>query len=365
VPVVALNTTWGPGRCSRFALDVAVLPAEDGVELLTFLENVGKRLAVAPVLIPTSDQQTMFLARHRESLGRSYRFLLAETELVERIANKRSQYEYAAEIGVPIPATWSPNRRDDLEAIAEEITFPCIVKPVYSDLWRAYRREQGFERWKKLAVVGSRSELFEAWDDMSQSGVELLLQENIAGGDDQIYNLFAYLDANSTPLAALARRKLRQWPIGHGSGCYLVSVRAPRVVEQGLTLLREMGYRGLADVEFKRDPRDGLYKLMEINVRCATHVSLAIDLGVDFPAIAYADALGHVCDPVMEYEEGRYWIDLGQDYGSFLRRESLGWGEWLRSVVRARSHAFFAVDDPKPAAARLYELLGAARDRLG
>ena len=137
-------------------------------------------------------------------------------------------------------------------------------------------------------------------------------------------------------------------------------------MEQGLTLLREMGYCGLADVEFKRDPRDGSYKLLEINVRCATQVGLAIDLGIDFPFIAYRDALGQVFDPVMDYDEGRYWIDLGQDFGSFLRSEApLGWAAWLRSVARARSHAFLALDDPKPVAVRLFELLGAARNRLG
>ena len=149
---------------------------------------------------------------------------------------------------------------------------------------------------------------------------------------------------------------------------YVVSVHAPEVVEQGITLLQGIGYRGLADVEFKKDPRDGRFKLMEINIRSATHVAMAIDLGVDIPYTAYRDALDLPVAPGGPYDAGHCWIDFGQDFGSFLHNRALGRIDlktWLASVMKAKSYAYFAWDDPAPGLARLFELVRDARRQLG
>ena len=64
------------------------------------------------------------------------------------------------------------------------------------------------------------------------------------------------------------------------------------VVDQGLAYIRGLGFHGVSQVEFKRDPRDGVYKLMEINPRIWQWHGLAAKVGVDLPRIAYWDLLG-------------------------------------------------------------------------
>jgi len=365
IPVVALNRTYGPGRHSRYALNVD-LPADfDHAALLGLLDRIGPALPHKPFVVPASDQFALFIARNRATLSRHYSFVVVDTATAELIANKRTQYEYAETAKVPLPRTVHVATIDDVERARDIVAYPCIIKPVYSDLWREYRDLQGLHQWKKLAVVASPQELLDAYRRMSESGLEFLLQEFVPGDDDQIFNVFFYLDQDSNVLAALARQKLRQWPVEQGSGCYLVSVHAPELIRQATTLLQSLDYCGLADVEFKRDARDGQYKLMEINIRCATHVSMAIDLGMDFPYIAYRHALGLPVTVDEDYEAGRYWLDIGQDFRSFLYsrvRGRIGLGAWLASVMRARSFAYFASDDLKPWLARLWELARDSRD---
>lgn len=367
IKVVAINQTLGPGRHSRFALNVDIPPSLNHAGIAQMLLRVGEPLAQKPFLIPTNDQFALLIVRNREALSRYYSFMALDTATAELIADKRSQYRAFEAAGVPMPLTFQTSSFEEVEQASRQIPYPCIIKPSYSDLWRAYRLEHGLHQWSKLAVVQSRDELLAIYLRMKESGLDFLLQEFVPGGDDQIFNVFMYLDQDSNVIAALARQKLRQWPVGQGAGCYLVSRNVPEVIRHATHLLQSLDYVGLADVEFKRDARDGEYKLMEINIRSATHVSMAIDLGMDIPYIAYRHAVGLPVNVDPHYKEGRYWLDIGQDARSFLfsrTRGGVGLLAWLRSILRARSFAYFAPDDLKPWVARVWELVRDSRDLL-
>ena len=365
IRVVALNQTRGPGRHSRYALNID-LPSEiDQKSLLDLLCRSAKASPQKPFLIATSDQDVLFIVRNRAELSRYFSFVVADTETAERIANKRTQYEFAEANNVPLSRMFPVKTVEDVERVSSAIAYPCVVKPVYSDLWRDYREGLGQIHWQKLAVVSSPVELVDAYTQMSRSGLEFLLQEFVPGGDDQIFSVFLYLDRNSKLLAAFARQKLRQWPVEQGSGCFVVSVVAPEVIQQSTALLQSLNYSGLANVEFKKDARDGEFKLIEINIRSGNLVSIAIDLGMDFPYIAYCDAVGQAITVDQHYRAGHYWLDFGTDVRSFLYswgRGGIGPGTWIASALRARSFAYFASDDLKPWFARVWELVRDSRD---
>ena len=89
-------------------------------------------------------------------------------------------------------------------------------------------------------------------------------------------------------------------------------------------------------------------------------MALAVDSGVDIPFLAYSDIAGRPVTPVDTYRDDVKWIDFGKDVGSFLtqyKMGQLGWLEWMGSVLAARSYAYFASDDPRPAASRTIELI--------
>ncbi|HZC13538.1 MAG TPA: ATP-grasp domain-containing protein, partial [Thermoleophilaceae bacterium] len=166
-----------------------------------------------------------------------------------------------------------------------------------------------------------------------------------------LYLCYTYFDRHSEPLATCVFRKQRQWPPRYGTGSYLVSCHQPVVVEQSLKLLKHIGYQGLADLEFKHDHRDGELKLIEVNVRCGDPVALAIAARVDIPFIAYQDARGMPTEHANTYDINVTWVNAIDDFRAFWyyrKVEPLSGWRWLRSVLGARSHAYFAWDDPMP-----------------
>jgi predicted ATP-grasp superfamily ATP-dependent carboligase len=357
IPVIAVDSNPGPGMHSRFARNCVAPAAPDDTALLRFLERLGENLPEKGVMIAADDAHVLFLSKHRNTLSRYFNFVLTEESDLLRLADKKYQYEHAASIGIPVPKTYALDDSVPIESLAQRVEYPCILKPVYSHLWAHYRRQTGILNAPKVALAASPSELVSAYDQMAQSGVGMVVQEIIEGSDDRLYALYTYLNRESEPLAVFVRQKLRQWPPRFGTGTHSVSVSEPAVVEQGLKLLQSVGYRGLANIEFKKDPKDGCFKLIEINLRGAIQIALAVDSSVDIPHIAYRDISGEAVDPVTSYREGVRWIDFGTDVRAFLhcyRTGHIGFWQWLRSISASKSRAYFAWDDPMPSLAQFY-----------
>ncbi len=136
-----------------------------------------------------------------------------------------------------------------------------------------------------------------------------MVQELIPGGDDELYTVGSYIAVDGTVLGLFSGRKLRQSPPGVGTCRVGEAVWVQDNVDAALRLLRAFEFHGVSQVEFKRDPRDGRYKLMEINPRLWLWHGLAAALGVDFARIAYLDLLGRRGEPVTtEGKRGRWAI---------------------------------------------------------
>jgi predicted ATP-grasp superfamily ATP-dependent carboligase len=111
-------------------------------------------------------------------------------------------------------------------------------------------------------------------------------------------------DQAGEPVAGFVQRSLREFPVTGGSSTLRESISDPLLLAQAISLLREIGWVGLAQVEFKIDPRNGQPKLMEINPRCWNSIQLAIEAGVNFPLLLYKVAMGIPFEPVFDYAVG-------------------------------------------------------------
>ena len=211
------------------------------------------------MLFPTHDQYIWPISRHAERLEPWYLIPFSRWETMRRLHDKRAQMEAAWRVGVDTPKTVFVDSAEDLERGAEEIGFPCIFKPVESLAFKTRFRRHVLE-------IGSADELREVYAKVDDCGT-LMLQDIVPGGDEELYTLGSYLDAQSRPLAQFTGHKLRQHPPRFGHVSMAVSKWVPELAEAGLRLLHELGYHGVSQVEFKRDPRDGRYRLMEVNAR--------------------------------------------------------------------------------------------------
>lgn len=314
---------------------------EDG--FLRDLIAVGRQLPQRALLLPSNDDYVDMLPRHRDVLDEWFILQQPSPARMEALADKEHQFRAAWRAGVDTPRTAFIASPADVEAAADEVPFPAILKP---SIPLAFRRRTG----AKVITVRTRDDLSAAYERTREFGT-VLLQEFVPGGDDELYNYGSYLNAESQPLAQFTRLKIRQHPRTFGEIRFGESVWVSEVADAGLRLLQELDYHGISGVEFKRDPRDGRYKLMEINAR-STIIShtLAPYVGVDIPYVAYRDAIGSPITAPRQ-RDGVRWIqcstDIPDSLAEMARGELRPW-DWLRTLPGTRVDGILALDDPVP-----------------
>lgn len=345
IPVLMLESEPLLGIYTRFA-DVAMLPPVDrsADEWLELLESVGARLSAPAILFSTSDALSLLVARNSKSLSRYFRFLIPDASTLEKIINKRWQYQIAREAGVPIPATQFPESVDQADEMSEAFSYPCLLKPYESHAARG-------KLTQKAVVVRSQSELIASYERISAMGVPLMIQEIIPGPDSALFGYLAFWDRDGRERAWLTKQKLRQFPSDIGDGSYQVTVDAPEVADMGRRLLGEMNYRGFAGVEAKFDARDGSYRLMELNARTVSGNQMAIDAGVDFPWLGYQYLTGVEEIPACAFQRNVRYVNEEWDiqaFGQLRRSKQITLPQWVGSLCSAKSWSIGAADDPRP-----------------
>jgi predicted ATP-grasp superfamily ATP-dependent carboligase len=203
----------------------------------------------------------------------------------------------------------------------------------------------------KVLRVESAEDLL-AWYHKSGSCWDsLVVQEMIPGGDEALWTVGAYLNADSRPLGIFCGHKLRQYPPRFGTCSLGECAWEPRVVRLGLRLLRGIGYVGPTQVEFKYDPRDGEFKLMEINARTWLWHTLATDGEVDLAYMMYLDQIGEPCAPRVLGKPGARWLSLIADTASarrYMQEGELSWRAWLGSWRGVQKLDLLSFQDPLP-----------------
>jgi D-aspartate ligase len=301
------------------------------------------------VLLACSDEGIELICARREAL--EARFLLDESNPAAQRAmlNKLSTYRAAAEAGVPTPGFWTAESREQLEAVRGELAFPLIVKPRLSHLFEA-------KTGKKLIVARSYDEVAAAVGAVAECGTSSVLMEMIPGPDDRLCSYFTYLDEDSRPMFHFTKRIIRRYPLLSGTACYHITDRIPEAAELANRLFRHVGLRGLANVEFKRDVRDGKLKLIECNARFTASDCLVARSGINLAAFVYCRLTGRDLPDMSDYAVGMRLWDPVRDFQAGLALRKAGQmtlRQWAASVCHRQTFPYFRWNDPMPALARL------------
>lgn len=348
VEVLMLDSEDQIGRHTRYA-ETRILPSctSKPSVWLRELRRFAKRSSTRPVIFATSDAHNVFLATYADELSADYRFLVPDLATMQSIVNKREQYAIAERAGVPIPATFFPESPEDLEELLEHVPFPCILKPYRAHVGRAKIGS------KKVAVCESPGVLREIFASVVGDEAAFMVQEIVPGGDHDLFGYLGFWGRDHDEICWLTKQKLRQNPPLFGDGCLQVTVEEPEVARLARQLLDAFDYRGFVGVEFKRDTRDGTFRLMEVNPRTVSGNQMAITAGVDFPWIGYRYLLGETIELAScQARSGVLYVNEEWDVKSFLtlwRQGLLTAGEWWRSFRTAEARSIYASDDRGPA----------------
>lgn len=362
IPVIGVDCdSTQVGFLTRCApTHVVSSPDEDPEAVLAHLAALARRWDTRPVLYPTTDRFALFVSRHRTRLAAQFRFHLAPQDLIEAMVDKDRFAQLMEAHGVPTPRTW----RLDTKTADEPDGFPCVVKPSVSYRFKSTHDRKGF-------CVSSPEALEELRATLGPVSNSLVVQELIPGEDDQHYSCAAYLDARGDLRGVFTSRKLRQYPRTLGIGSLCESVWEPDVAALGVRVLQAVGFRGLAEVELKRDARDGTLKVLEINPRSWIQNQLAQRSGVDLDYLAYLDASGlnppgppvsiaGAGEPCGRQTDGIKWLAIKWDVraaGEAIRARELTVGAWWRSLRGTKVIAYGSWTDPAPFARELQQLL--------
>jgi predicted ATP-grasp superfamily ATP-dependent carboligase len=349
----------GPVSGSRHCHRFVAVPGGDRLQQrwLDWLEREGPAGAV---LLPCEDDGLELIARHRAGLEQlGYHPIEADDDVVLAMLDKEATYRRARAVGVPSPGTVIVRRAADVERAVAERGFPCAVKPVHSHVWQRHFRAKVLPVDDELALRTTVARALEL-------GIDVLVTEIIPGGDDQLLSYYTYIDDSGRPLFHLTKRRLRGYPVHFGLATYQVIEWHPDVAELGLRFFAGVGLRGVGNVEFKRDARDGALKLIECNHRFTAANELVRIAGVDLARIAYDRARGVDVPPTPEVRNGdRMWNVW--DVPAFLGYRADGEltaAAWMRSLMH-RSHVpHFRWSDPVPSVIGAAQGAGKLRRRM-
>ncbi|HEV7703050.1 MAG TPA: ATP-grasp domain-containing protein [Gemmatimonadaceae bacterium] len=252
-------------------------------------------------VIPITEASLLALLPERESLGAMIPW--PDLDTFRAVSDKKTMLATAASLGFAIPKQMVLNSDADVRAMDPTLLdYPLVLKPA-----RSVSEHEGQRVSLGVIHVASPSALRRAITALGHAAFPILVQQRIVGPGIGIFLLMW----DGKVLATFAHERLREKPPSGGVSVYSQSVAADvELVERSRLLLETMKWRGVAMVEFKRDARTGVAYLMEVNGRFWGSLQLAIDSGVDFPALLIAAASGETIAATSGYRVGtrsRWW----------------------------------------------------------
>jgi D-aspartate ligase len=345
VPVCVIDNERSIARYSHYATQaVRVDNLRDEEAIVDTVLEVGARLGLDGwVLYPTREEMVAAFSRHRSRLARQFRVPTPEWSSVKWAWDKRNTYRLAEELAIPAPRTWNPRDLAELERL--EIEPPVAIKPaikehfIYSTkakAWRADTRDELAERFRQAA-------------SLVEPG-EVMVQELVPGDGRHQFGYCAFFKEGQAVGSMVARRRRQHPPEFGRASTFVETVDIPLLESYSERFLRAMDCYGLVEVEYKLDPRDGEYKLLDVNLRAWGYHSLGPHAGVDFPYLVFADQLGEPVEPCRA-RIGVRWIRLVTDLPTAVLEivgGRLNWRSYVRSLRASDVEAVFSREDPLP-----------------
>ncbi|MGM0760793.1 MAG: hypothetical protein ACQEUB_14000 [Thermodesulfobacteriota bacterium] len=345
VPVIVVDTGNCVAKHSRYCQVFYKCPPYDSDDLADFLIGLAQDKGLQDwLLLPSNDHAVLTISRNKKKLEERFKVITPGLEIIENIYDKGKLLDVAQKAGVPIPGTYyaqSSNPQDF------SLSFPVLTRGRFGlDFYKA----TGKKAFLAQGIHELREQL--AFVDQNFSVRKSLTQEVIPDdGTNKTVSFCAFCERGEIKTFWMGA-KLREHPIRFGTATFAKSIYVQECYEQSMPLLQALNYTGVCEVEYLRDPRDGQYKLIEINPRTWLWVGLARACGVDFARIMYDYVNGKEIDYPQEYELGKCWMNPFTDtvyslLGLFQRKIKLK--EYLLSIYQNNKvDALFKKKDIRP-----------------
>lgn len=329
---------------SRYVQGSVAWPGAEHADAVSFLRDFACSKGIeGALLIAASDADVKLVSQAMAELSAVYRIMLPEWERLQWLCDKPLLYRRAAELGLAFPETYDIPA--DAEAEAFPLAYPVILKPNMGG---------GNSRLARAKVIRA--------DDPPQFGPiyreaireagprNVVVQQWIPGGGEGQFS-YAALWHDGRPVAEFTARRSRQYPVDFGfTSTFVETMPVPEAVAASRILLRSVSYSGLVEIEYKRDPRNGAFNILDVNTRPWSWFGLSAAAGVDLGRQMWDIANGRKPQTSLSARPA-CWMFLSRDLiaaATLMARGKLKPSGYLNALFNVRSWAAMAWRDPLP-----------------
>ncbi len=315
--------------------------------IVATLKGLAEEFPDRPILVVACIEYYLnVLIDRRHELGDRFVVPLPPRELADKLINKTDFYATCEALGVPHPITrvLTPAMRGDA-TLGEDLpfTYPVILKPSNTDIYPRLT----FAGKQKVYLLHSAAEVREVAERIFAAGYndDLIVQDYIAGGESVMRVANTYSDKRGvTTCVSVGQVVLADHdPTMVGNNNAILSVADANLVDAITRLLNAVGYTGSANFDVMHDRRDGVSKLLEVNLRQGATSYYAMGAGANIPERIVRD---RIYDEPLEHQvttAERLWLNLPYPLALIFAPRELR-GRVLRKAFGARHTLWYSKD---------------------
>lgn len=242
--------------------------------------------------LPMGDETMRVSACHAEELSRLTNLLVVDSSTLNLTLDKWKTIEFARSHGFACPQTFLIEDLQSIGLLRKQISYPAVIKP---------RMESGA---RGVVFIERPEDLWPLYLRVHRHYPFPLIQEAVSPSSPK-FGVQCLFNRQGSLRAAYVQRFWRQYPLKGGPGSCFETVNRPDILAQGVRLLELLNWKGVAQVEFLEDTKDGVLKLMEINPRFWDSLQTVIQANMDFPYLLYTIATRGDVESHMDYKFGK------------------------------------------------------------
>jgi len=361
IPVYIVDKTDCIAKYSKYCTKFFKSPGFNSDDFVDFLVDLAKKESINGwVLIPSNDHAVYTISRYKTKLEEFYKVITPSIDIIDKIYDKRILLETAKALNIPIPETCYFTHIND--NLPQSLNFPVITKGRFGlSFYKAIRKKALLADNEHILRV--QMKLIDERFKISNSFTQEMIPYN---GTNKTISFTAFC-VNGDIKTCWMGVKLREHPVQFGTATFAESVYIEGCYNQSIPLLKELNYTGVCEVEYLCDPRDGKYKLIEINARTWLWVGLARACGVDYARLIYNYVNNIPCEYPRTYQTGLRWYNpISDSVYSLVAifKRTLTLGDYLRTnFTGEKINALFADNDWKPGFAYIFNLFSFLKQR--
>ena len=320
-------------RQSRYPKAIYPLDQNSEAEFVRQLIDLQAK-AQFDVLIPVGFPVTEFVSRYADALLAHIKFVATPIQQLELAEDKLRVAQRCQELGVPSPQTLQVQSLDALSSIAQQITYPIVIKGRKESAKGIVDYAHSAD--ELVVKFGTMCQKFELTDPTQHP----ILQEYVAGHGAGFFALYDHGEIKRM----FMHRRIREYPPSGGPSCCAESFYDERLLDTGKRLLDGLKWHGIAMVECRFDPVENNYKVIEINPKFWGSLELALAAGADFVSDYVKLATGQSLTYNDAYKNIRFQWVLDGDLSHAIKRKEAR-GAFLKDLINPKVQKDIRLDD--------------------